>query len=71
MSAHYTGEDLVPRFEAGEGWKKVFGPVFLYCNSAFDGDDDPAPLLWEDAKFQVNYSKIIKIKKKHTIFIFN
>lgn len=34
-----------------EPWKKVFGPVFIYLNSAADGDD---PLwLWEDAKIKV------------------
>lgn len=51
LSAHYSGEDLVPKFEANESWKKVFGPVFIYLNSVFDKDD---PLwLWEDAKEQM------------------
>ncbi|KAJ9187003.1 hypothetical protein P3X46_002503 [Hevea brasiliensis] len=51
LSAHYSGEDLVPKFEAGEAWKKVFGPVFMYFNSAMVGDE---PLsLWEDAKKQM------------------
>ena len=51
LSAHYTGEDLVPKFVAGEAWKKVFGPVFMYVNSVMVGDD---PLsLWQDAKEQV------------------
>ncbi|XP_035538697.1 probable rhamnogalacturonate lyase B [Juglans regia] len=51
LSAHYSGEDLVPKFGAGERWKKVFGPVFMYVNSAYVGDD---PLqLWEDAKTQM------------------
>lgn len=51
LSAHYSGEDLVPKFNAGEAWKKVFGPVFIYLNSSYDGGD---PLkLWEDAKLQV------------------
>ncbi|EEF35025.1 lyase, putative [Ricinus communis] len=50
LSAHYSGEDLVPKFVAGEAWKKVFGPVFMYLNSVLVGDD---PLsLWEDAKEQ-------------------
>ncbi|KAK4791905.1 hypothetical protein SAY86_022340 [Trapa natans] len=52
VSSHYTGDDLAPRFEAGEEWKKVFGPVFVYCNSAFNDDDDPVHRLWEDAKSQ-------------------
>ncbi|KAK7827968.1 rhamnogalacturonate lyase [Quercus suber] len=51
LLAHYSGEDLVPKFEAGEQWKKVFGPVFMYVNSVYVGDD---PLqLWEDAKTQM------------------
>ncbi|KAA0038653.1 putative rhamnogalacturonate lyase B isoform X1 [Cucumis melo var. makuwa] len=51
LSAHYAGQDLVPKFRAGEPWKKVFGPVFLYLNSTSVGDD---PFwLWEDAKIQM------------------
>ncbi|XP_060673686.1 probable rhamnogalacturonate lyase B isoform X2 [Ziziphus jujuba] len=51
LSAHYAGQDLVPKIRAGEPWKKVFGPVFIYLNSARKGDD---PLwLWEDAKIQM------------------
>lgn len=51
VSAHYAGQDLVPKFRAGEPWKKVFGPVFIYLNSASLGDD---PFwLWEDAKIQM------------------
>ncbi|KAL8115538.1 hypothetical protein AgCh_022151 [Apium graveolens] len=50
LSAHYAGEDLCPKFEQGEPWKKVFGPVFIYLNSIMDGKD---PLtLWDDAKTQ-------------------
>ncbi|GMI82767.1 hypothetical protein like AT1G09910 [Hibiscus trionum] len=51
LSAHYAGKYMVPRFEAGEPWKKVFGPVFMYFNSAAYGND---PLwLWEDAKIKM------------------
>ncbi|KAL2529677.1 Rhamnogalacturonate lyase family protein [Forsythia ovata] len=51
LSAHYTGDDLVPKFGQGEPWKKVFGPVFVYVNSVMDGED---PLtLWDDAKRQM------------------
>ncbi|KAJ4851071.1 hypothetical protein Tsubulata_009587 [Turnera subulata] len=51
LSAHYSGEDLVPKIGAGEAWKKVFGPIFMYFNSGMIGDD---PLsLWEDAKLQM------------------
>ncbi|KAF2299822.1 hypothetical protein GH714_003623 [Hevea brasiliensis] len=50
-SSHYAGNDLVPRCNLGEHWKKVFGPVFIYLNSASTGND---PLfLWEDAKIQM------------------
>ncbi|KAK6130537.1 hypothetical protein DH2020_035718 [Rehmannia glutinosa] len=51
VSAHYGGEDLVVKFGEGEAWKKVFGPVFVYLNSAAQGDNPF--LLWEDAKQQV------------------
>lgn len=55
LSAHYSGEDLVPKFKANEAWKKVFGPVFIYVNSPYNEDDDPIK-LWDDAKLQVqNY----------------
>ncbi|GMN40188.1 hypothetical protein TIFTF001_009413 [Ficus carica] len=51
LSAHYSGDDLVPKIGAGEQWKKVFGPIFIYLNSLFDGSD---PLqLWDDAKTQM------------------
>ncbi|PON59606.1 Rhamnogalacturonate lyase [Parasponia andersonii] len=51
LSGHYAGQDLAPKFRAGEPWKKVFGPVFIYLNSAPIGDD---PFwLWEDAKIQM------------------
>ncbi|XP_057434888.1 probable rhamnogalacturonate lyase B isoform X2 [Lotus japonicus] len=51
LSAHYSGEDLVPKFKAGEAWKKVFGPVFIYLNSTDDGS--AVPNLWDDAKLQM------------------
>jgi rhamnogalacturonan endolyase len=51
ISAHYSGDGLVPYIGAGEAWKKVSEPVFMYFNSVMDGDD---PLsIWEDAKLQV------------------
>ncbi|MQL73842.1 hypothetical protein Taro_006227 [Colocasia esculenta] len=51
-SAHYAGDDLVPKFRNGEYWKKVFGPVFIYLNSTLEKAD---PLvLWEDAKIQMH-----------------
>ncbi|KAK4387671.1 hypothetical protein Sango_2373700 [Sesamum angolense] len=54
VSAHYGGEDVVLKFEEGEAWKKVFGPIFMYLNSGTNGSN---PLsLWEDAKEQVRIS---------------
>jgi hypothetical protein len=54
VSTHYGGEDLVIKFGAGEPWKKVFGPVFIYINSTSD-TEDVASLLWNDAKRQVKH----------------
>ncbi|XP_004287405.1 PREDICTED: probable rhamnogalacturonate lyase B isoform X1 [Fragaria vesca subsp. vesca] len=51
LSSHYAGQDLNPKFRGGEPWKKVFGPVFIYLNSA-PIRDDPF-FLWEDAKRQM------------------
>ncbi|KAG1361069.1 putative rhamnogalacturonate lyase B [Cocos nucifera] len=51
VSAHYAGQDVVPKFRNGEYWKKVFGPLFIYLNSSWDGSDPK--MLWEDAKIQV------------------
>lgn len=51
LSAHYAGDPLVPKFDDGEPWKKVFGPVFIYCNSSpSEGDWH---WLWENAKQQM------------------
>ncbi|XP_059634547.1 probable rhamnogalacturonate lyase B isoform X2 [Cornus florida] len=52
LSGHYAGDDLVPKVRQGEPWKKVFGPVFIYLNSAMDGED-PQLALWEDARRQM------------------
>lgn len=57
LSSHYAGQDLVPKFRGGEPWKKVFGPVFIYLNSAAIGDDPF--FLWEDAKIQVRHKNCI------------
>ncbi|CAL9073997.1 unnamed protein product, partial [Musa textilis] len=50
LSSHYAGDDILPRIRNGEYWKKVFGPVFIYLNSASTKSD--LKLLWEDAKKQ-------------------
>lgn len=47
---------MMPCFEHGEPWKKVYGPVFIYLNSTANGDD---PLwLWDDAKIKVREKQI-------------
>ncbi|KAL4558974.1 hypothetical protein LXL04_031100 [Taraxacum kok-saghyz] len=51
VSAHYGGNDLVIKFDEGEPWKKVFGPVFTYLNST-STIENPL-ILWEDAKNQM------------------
>lgn len=61
ISAHYAGEDLVPKIGAGEEWKKVFGPVFIYLNSTYDSTD--ALQLWEDAKAQ---NKFFPMKRRRS-----
>lgn len=50
-STHYAGKYMMPQFQPGEPWKKVFGPVFIYFNSAANGEDPR--WLWEEAKLQV------------------
>lgn len=52
VTSHYAGPDLIVKFEPGEIWKKVFGPVFIYLNSV--PDENNALSLWEDAKEQMN-----------------
>ncbi|XP_068656080.1 uncharacterized protein [Aristolochia californica] len=51
LSAHYAGDDLSPKFQSDEQWKKVFGPVFIYLNSTKVGEDLRS--LWDDAKTQM------------------
>uniref|UniRef100_A0A803LK80 rhamnogalacturonan endolyase n=2 Tax=Chenopodium quinoa TaxID=63459 RepID=A0A803LK80_CHEQI len=50
-SGHYAGDALVPKFDDNEPWKRVFGPVFIYCNSCPKDVDFHS--LWEDAKKQL------------------
>ncbi|KAI3899344.1 hypothetical protein MKW92_003790 [Papaver armeniacum] len=52
FSSHYTGEELSPKFQNGEPWKKVFGPVFVYVNSVPETEKDLYTALWVDAKAQ-------------------
>lgn len=50
-SVHYVGKDMNTTYISKEPWKKVFGPVFVYLNSAFSPNH-----LWTDAKQQVSSS---------------
>jgi rhamnogalacturonan endolyase len=52
VSTHYAGKDVRVNFEEGEPWKKVFGPIFVYLNSA-SSQNNPQQVLWENAKEQV------------------
>ncbi|KAJ4701497.1 Rhamnogalacturonate lyase family protein [Melia azedarach] len=49
-STHYAGAELMLNLGAGESWKKVFGPIFVYLNSLSGGGDFQK--LWEDANKQ-------------------
>ncbi|KAK9713985.1 hypothetical protein RND81_06G063500 [Saponaria officinalis] len=48
VSAHYSGEELIPKFKEGEPWNHIYGPIFMYMNNQTKGAD--FKLLWEDAK---------------------
>lgn len=54
VSRHYAGEDLDVRFQDGEPWTKVLGPVFVYLNTDSAAENDPS-VLWNDAKEKVLY----------------
>ncbi|KAI3859554.1 hypothetical protein MKX03_024008 [Papaver bracteatum] len=54
FSSHYAGDELSPKFGNGEPWKKVFGPVFVYLNSAPPAEKDLYTALWKDAKAQLS-----------------
>ncbi|KAI4388108.1 hypothetical protein MLD38_000469 [Melastoma candidum] len=53
MSSHYGGREVDAKFQDGESWKKVFGPLMIYVNSASSSDENVYDLLWEDAKRQM------------------
>ncbi|GMH14085.1 hypothetical protein Nepgr_015926 [Nepenthes gracilis] len=48
LSTHYSGGELMAKFEDGEPWKKVLGPLFVHVNSLPKGAD--WHLLWHGAK---------------------
>ncbi|KAJ1380209.1 Rhamnogalacturonate lyase [Sesbania bispinosa] len=56
VSTHYAGKEVTMSFQEGETYKKVFGPVFVYLNSA--SSDVHFQSLWSDAVQQL--SKEIK-----------
>ncbi|KAJ1382160.1 Rhamnogalacturonate lyase [Sesbania bispinosa] len=51
-STHYAGKELSITFEEGEAYKKVFGPVFIYLNSASYKVNFRS--LWSDAVQQLS-----------------
>ncbi|XVF59127.1 hypothetical protein PTKIN_Ptkin07bG0250400 [Pterospermum kingtungense] len=53
VTSHYTGKDINTGYKQGEYWKKVFGPVLIYLNSA-SKDADHRKTLWDDAKRQLS-----------------
>ncbi|CAL0313006.1 unnamed protein product [Lupinus luteus] len=52
VSTHYAGKEVTMSFEEGETYKKVFGPVFVYLNSATNKDNSLS--LWSDAMNQLS-----------------
>ncbi|GMI67974.1 rhamnogalacturonan lyase6 [Hibiscus trionum] len=53
VSTHYTGTEISTFYKQGEAWKKVFGPVLIYLNSA-SPNNDHRKILWNDAKRQLS-----------------
>ncbi|XP_019422979.1 PREDICTED: probable rhamnogalacturonate lyase C [Lupinus angustifolius] len=47
VSTHYAGKEATMAFKEGETYKKVFGPVFVYLNSASTTKQSLS--LWSDA----------------------
>jgi hypothetical protein len=53
LGPHYIGRGMVVKFEEGEYWKKVLGPVLVYLNSMpTKGRPGGESAVWEDAKAQ-------------------
>ncbi|KAM6570028.1 hypothetical protein CsatB_018013 [Cannabis sativa] len=51
LSCHYVGKDLMVKLEKGETWKKVYGPISIFLNSA-SNNPNPESSLWNHAKAQ-------------------
>ncbi|KAL6560847.1 hypothetical protein OROHE_006024 [Orobanche hederae] len=49
ISTHYAGEEIALKFQIGDYWKKVFGPVYVYLNSDISAKTNSS-ILWEEAK---------------------
>ncbi|KAI4314447.1 hypothetical protein L6164_027355 [Bauhinia variegata] len=54
VSTHYAGKEVTMAFEQGETYKKIFGPVFVYLNSASNDSDSVSQTLWTDAVQQMS-----------------
>ncbi|XP_061336887.1 probable rhamnogalacturonate lyase B [Gastrolobium bilobum] len=52
VSTHYAGKGVNMKFQQGETYKKVFGPVFVYLNSA--PNNVRLQTLWSDAVRQLS-----------------
>lgn len=52
-STHYAGMEMDTNYTQGQAWKKVFGPIMVYLNSADPESNNATAILWEDAKRQM------------------
>lgn len=56
LGTHYVGDDIVAKINAGEQWKKVLGPMFIYLNSSPNPNPKRGDFqfhdMWKDAKAQ-------------------
>ncbi|CAI0382947.1 unnamed protein product [Linum tenue] len=50
-STHYAGSDIDTTYRSSEAWKMVYGPVFIYLNSASTGSSPR--VLYQDAQLKV------------------
>lgn len=56
-SSHYVGKEVGLKFQEGEAWKKVFGPVFVYLHSpprsSSNNHSTMITTLWNNGKEQM------------------
>ncbi|CAI0382949.1 unnamed protein product [Linum tenue] len=50
-STHYAGSDIDTTYRSSEAWKMVYGPVFIYLNSASTGSSPR--VLYQDAQLKM------------------